>query len=247
MRVRFITYINEKRLKGEKIVQPLDLDYFHQQKPVLPGSFKAGLIILMGYFLSMNGVLWRFAGMFSRVPGEKSALPSWIERLEPQRLNHKKFKDQSLLERSYASLTYGKGDTSGLDENCDFLRQFLNLPVQDVIKYLSGSIRYDEEKMTHLFTLFDVRKSTPLSEKNIFLFHVASVLAEDSKLLVINDFLGNQSFSFYEKFEEALKYILNTGKTVLFLTLKSFKLKSEDKYLDEEDIQTVNLEYHSLR
>jgi hypothetical protein len=245
LRFRFISYINDKRLKGEKVVHPLDLDYFYMQKPILPESFKTSLFILLGYLLLVMCFTYLFSGKFLKKDGEKSKFPAWALSLKPGKLNYKKFEDSATLKETYAALT--NGDASGLDENCIFLKQFLNVPVHAACKHLSRLKKIDEKKITHLLALFDITMDTPLLEQNVFEFHVAFVLSQDSKLLVIWDFLSKMSYSFYEKFEEALKYILESGKTLLFLSLKSFKLKTEDKYIDNEESQSLDLKYHSLR
>jgi hypothetical protein len=245
IRFRFISYINEKRLKREKVVEPLELDYFYNQKPALPESFKTSFFILLGYLLLMTGLVCWFSEKFLRRDSEKRELPAWILMIKQGLLNYKRFKDSAILKESYAAFTSGGG--LGLDENHKYLMHFLYVPVKAVCKYLSRQKKIDEKKMTNLLALFDITMDTPLTEQNVFSFHVVFVLSQDFKLLVINDFLSKMSYLFYEKFEEALKYILESGKTVLFLSLKSFKLKGEDKYLDNEEIETINLIYQSLR
>jgi hypothetical protein len=136
-----------------------------------------------------------------------------------------------------------------LDKDDSETRDYVNIGMLPFVNYFIHISGTDKEKVFQLLRLFDVQPSNiKLDSTLIKKIYAAIILAHDGcSSVVMNDFIKNEDHETCEQFEEVLRDLLKTGKSVLYLSSQMYNPKGRKQILTIADITEIDINIVSLK
>ena len=134
-------------------------------------------------------------------------------------------------------------------ETSDF--QFNGIKAPELLKHLSVISGVDEKQALEKLPHMDIKDLTglPVCHEIVLKIYAAVQTAAQSELVVLNDFLKNESREFEKAFLSLLLFLEKSGKKIIYLSTQIFQTQSMndlDEKIKVEKFKTLPINLHKI-
>lgn len=131
-----------------------------------------------------------------------------------------------------------------LDIDNEDLLEFAGMKIGDIIEYYT----LDKAPVLKILNMFEITDlNAALDKSTVKRIYAAIILSGTQESIVVNDFCKNVDSVFYGQIQGVLDFLLNGGKSILYLSSDMFTGLNRREAFTNSDIATVDITSISLR